>query len=203
MKLSKFIFITLIILASFACKKKEVSEADFEKEVLNSVFVEIVDSIHKDRRIMLPPPSPKYSDFKTGKRDTVGYGKILKKYWHDHDSITKDKKRKLIAVYGFSKNNGISDKFDLAPFKNNQKYDFQYMDKFPEEISWDINEIKSSLPVGTISISGIRFNKTKTVGTLSASSSMGGGRSGSGYEITIENKSGNWHIVKIISTWVS
>ncbi|MDP5198469.1 hypothetical protein [Flavobacterium sp. DG2-3] len=181
-----------------------MSESEFEKEVLNSVFVEIVDSIHKDRRIMLPPPSPKYSDFKTGKRDTVGYGKILKKYWHDHDSIKKDKRRKLIAVYGFLKNNGINDnKFDLAPFKNNKKYDFQYMSKFPDEISWDLNDIKSSLPVGTISISGIRFNKTKTSGILEASSSAGGGKSGSGFEITIEKKSGEWHISKIIDTWVS
>ncbi|KRD11301.1 hypothetical protein ASE21_06230 [Flavobacterium sp. Root901] len=181
-----------------------MSESDFEKEVLNSVFVEIVDSINMDRRIMYPPPSPKIVNFKTGQTDTIGYHAILKKYWHEQDSIKKDKNRILIAVYDFIENNKIKDdKFDLTPFKNNKKYDFQYMSKFPEERFWDINDKKSSLPVGTISISKIHFNKTKTSGILKASASCGGGRCGRGFEITIKNKSGEWHISKIIDTWVS
>lgn len=204
MKLSKFIFITLILLSSFGCKKKEVSESDFEKNVINNVFIEIVDSIHMDRRTALPPPPPPRLDPKTNERDTIAHNEILKKYWHKQDSIKNDKNRILIAVYDFIENNKIKDdKFDLTPFKNNKKYDFQYMSKFPEERFWDINNKKSSLPVGTISISKIHFNKTKTSGTLKASASCGGGRCGRGFEITIKNKSGNWHISKIVNTWVS
>ncbi|TDW50149.1 hypothetical protein EV144_102584 [Flavobacterium sp. 270] len=204
MKLSKFIFITLILLSSFGCKKKEVSESDFEKNVINNVFIEIVDSIYMDRRTVLPPPPPPRLDPKTNERDTIAHKEILKKYWHEQDSIKKDKNRILIAVYDFIENNKIKDdKFDLTPFKKNKKYDFQYMSKFPEERFWDINDKKSSLPVGTISISKIHFNKTKTSGTLKASASCGGGRCGRGFEITIKNRSGEWHISKIIDTWVS
>lgn len=204
MKLSKFIFITLILLSLFGCKKKQVSESDFEKDVLNNVFLEIVDSIYMDRRIMYPPPFPRTVDFKTGKRDTVGYHDELKRYQIEQDSIKKDKNRILIGVHDFIVSNGINDdKFDLTPFKDNKKFDFQYTSKFPEEIYWDINDKKSKMPVGTIKIYKIDFNKTRTYGVLSARASCGGGKCGRGFEITIENKSGEWHITNIIDTWVS
>jgi hypothetical protein len=203
MKLSKFIFIILVLLSLFGCKKKEVSESDFGKDVLNSVFLEIVDSIYMDRRTMYPPPMPPI-DFKTNNEDTIGYHDKLKRYQIEQDSIKKDKHRILIGVHDFVVSNGINDsKFDLTPFKSNKKFDFQYASKFPDEIYWDVNDKKSKMPVGTIKIHKIHFNKTKTVGTLSASASCGGGKCGQGFEITIENKAGEWHIIKIANTWVS
>ena len=203
MKLSKFIFITLILLSSFGCKKKEVSESDFEKEVMNSVFLEIVDSIYMDRRTLEPPPVPRL-DFKTNKEDTIGYHDKLKRYQIEQDSIKNDKNRILIGVYDFVVSNGINDeKFDLTPFRNNKKFDFQYASKFPEEIYWDLNDKKSKMPVGTIKVYKIDFNKTRTYGVLSARASCGGGKCGRGFEITIENKSGEWHITNIVETWVS
>ncbi|WP_264535741.1 hypothetical protein [Flavobacterium sp. N1736] len=203
MKLSKFIFITLVLLSSFGCKKKEVSESDFEKDVLNNVFVEIVDSIYMDRRTMEPPPMPRI-DFKTNKEDTVGYHDKLKRYQIEQDSIKNDKKRILISVHDFIVSNEINDeKFDLSPFRNNKKFDFQYSSKFPEEIYWDLNDKKNKMPVGTIKVYKIHFNKTRTYGVLSAHASCGGGKCGRGFEITIENKSGEWHITNIVDTWVS
>ncbi|WP_343618328.1 hypothetical protein [Flavobacterium sp.] len=201
MKLSKFIFITLVLLSSFGCKKKEVSESDFEKEVLNSVFVEIVDSIYMDRRIILPPP--KFNP-KTNKADTIGNSKELKLFWHRQDSIKKDTARILIGVHDYVVNNKIrNEKFDLTPFKNNKKFDFQYTSKFPNELTWIIDDYKSGMPVGTIEISNIKFNKDKTSGIIEATASCGGGKCGRGFEITIENKSGEWHIIKVFQTWVS
>jgi hypothetical protein len=203
MKLSKFIFITLILLSFFGCKKKAVPESDFEKEVMNSVFVEIVDSIYMDRRTMEPPPMPRL-DFKTNEEDTIGYHEKLKRYQIEQDSIKNDKNRILIGVYDFVVNNKIrNDKFDLTPFQNNKKFDFQYTSKFPEEQFWNIEDKKSGMPVGTIEISNIKFNKNKSLGTIIASASCGGGKCGRGFEITIENKSGKWHITNINQTWVS
>jgi hypothetical protein len=156
-----------------------------------------------DRRTMYPPPMPPI-DFKTNNEDTIGYHDKLKRYQIEQDSIKKDKHRILIGVHDFVVSNGINDsKFDLTPFKNNKKFDFQYASKFPEERFWDVNDKNSGMPVGTIKIHKIHFNKTKTLGTLSASASCGGGKCGQGFEITIENKSGKWHITKIINTWVS
>ncbi|UUF15640.1 MULTISPECIES: hypothetical protein [Flavobacterium] len=203
MKLSKSIFITLIFLSSFGCKKKEASESDFEKDVMNSVFVEIVDSIYMDRRTILPPPMPR-RDFKTNKEDTIGYHDRLKRYQIEQDSIKNDKNRILIGVYDYIVNNKIrNEKFDLTPFKNNKKFDFQYTSKFPEERFWNIEDKNSGMPVGTIQISNIKFNKNKTLGTITANASCGGGTCGQGFEITIENKSGEWHITKIVNTWIS
>ena len=203
MKVSKFIFIILILLSSFGCKKKEVYESDFEKEVMNSVFLEIVDSIYMDRRTLEPPPMPRI-DFKTNKKDTIGYHDQLKRYQIEQDSIKKDKNRILIGVHDYIVSNGINDeKFDLTPFKNNKKFDFQYTSKFPEVIYWDLNDKKSKMPVGIITVHKIHFNKTRTSGTLSANASCGGGKCGDGFKITIENKSGKWHITKIENTSIS
>jgi hypothetical protein len=203
MKLSKLLFIILVLFSCFGCKKKELPESDFEKEVLNSVFVEIVDSIYMDRRTLLPPPGVRI-DFKTGKEDTIGYHDKLKRYHFEQDSIKNDKNRILIGVHDFLVSNGINDsKLDLTPFKNNKKFDFQYTSKFPDQIYWDLNDKKSKMPVGTIKIHRIRFNKDKTSGSLSASASCGGGKCGQGFTITIEKKSGKWQISKIENTWVS
>lgn len=226
MRLLKFIFITLILLSFFGCKKKQVDELQFEKDVLNNVFVEIVDSIYMDRRVMLPPPTPRI-DFKTNKEDTIGFHKKLREYWRDRDSIKNDKTRILIGVYDrvtkispqenemIIKEINLSkytydisketDEFDLdlAQFKDNKKFNFQNLSKFPPVNVWDLNDKKSSMPVGAVGISRIQFDKTKTRGILSASASCGGGRCGRGFVIIIENKSGKWKIEKIIHTWVS
>ncbi|KAF2336399.1 hypothetical protein [Flavobacterium daemonense] len=229
MKISKFIFITLILLSFFGCKKKEVEKVDelrFEKNVVNNVFLEIVDSIYMDRRTVIPPPPPKF-DFKTNKEDTIGYHAQLKKYWREQDSIKKDTTKILLGVTdlvekigGFDKEQLIKEcqkkgciydkrkevenfKFDLNPFKNNKKFNFQYLSKFPDSNLWDLNDEKSSMPVGAVWFSRILFNKTKTRGVLSAEASCGGGKCGRGFTITIENKSGKWHIKKIVQTWVS
>ena len=227
MRLLKFIFITLILLSFFGCKKKQVDELQFEKDVLNNVFVEIVDSIYMDRRVMLPPPTPRI-DFKTDKEDTIGFHKKLKEYWHNIDSIKNDKTRILLGVYDdvtkispletemIIKKIDVSGytydisketdeyKFDLKAFKNNRKFNFQKASKYPQEKNWDLNDKSNFLfPVGTVWVSRIQFNKTKTSGILAAGASCGGGRCGRGFVIIIENKSGKWKIEKIIHTWVS
>lgn len=224
MKLTKSIFI-IIILSFLGCEKKE-DKLQFEKNVINNVFLEIVDSIYMDRRVMLPPPSPR-TNFKTNKQDTIGYHNKLKKYWHYQDSIKNDKNRILIGVSDYIENsknqeespinetylnselphnnhNQLSEiKFDLTPFKDNKKFDFQYTSKYPDQRDWDINDKYSLMPAGTISISRIQFNKTKTSGVLSAHASCGGGKCGRGFLITIEKKSGKWNIIEIVQTSVS
>jgi hypothetical protein len=227
MKLSKAIFIVLILLSFFGCKKKEVPESDFEKDILNSVFVEIVDSIYMDRRIISPPPPPRFNE-KTNKIDTTGHHKELKEYWHYRDSIKNDKTRILIGVYDkitkistveteiIQKEINISEyaydilkegeeyKFDLKPFKNNKKFHFEKTSKYLHEKDWNLNDISNYLiPVGTIFISRIQFDKTKTKGILTAGASCGGGKCGRGFLIIIENKTGRWKVNKIIHTWVS
>ncbi|MEA9413512.1 hypothetical protein [Flavobacterium sp. PL02] len=229
MKSSTGIFIFIILLSFFGCKKKEIEKVDelqFEKNVISNIFLEIVDSIYMDRRVMLPPPSPRI-DFKTNKEDTIGYHAELKKYNLEQDSIKNDKTRILIGVYDDVKKISPQEtemiikeinlskysydisketdefKLDLTQFKNNKKFDFQNVDKFPNEKHWDLNDKKSLMPVGTIGITRIQFNKTKTSGILSADASCGGGKCGRGFLIIIKNKSGKWKIAKIIQTWIS
>ena len=228
--MSKFIFITIVFLSFFGCQKKEVEKIDelrFEKDVMKNVFVEIVDSIYMDRRIIFPPPTPRFNE-KTNKEDTTGFHKELKEYWRNRDSIKNDKTRILLGVYTDVKKISsfetemilkkinisaytydISKETDnyiinLKTFENNKKYNFQNASKYPDEKNWDLNDISNlRFPVGTIWVSRIQFNKTKTRGILSAGASCGGGRCGRGFLIIIENKSGKWEIAEVIDTWVS
>jgi len=230
MKLSKFIFITLILLSFLGCKKEEIKKVDelqFEKDAMKSVFVEIVDSIYMDRRIITPPPPPRFNS-ETNKVDTTGHHKELKEYWRNRDSIKNDKTRILLGVYtdlekisSFETEMIVEQinisaytydvsketdkyKFDLKPFENNKKFNFQNASKYPHEKNWNLNDNSNVLfPVGTISVSRIQFNKTKTRGILSAGASCGGGKCGRGFLIIIENKSGKWKIAEVIHTWVS
>jgi hypothetical protein len=95
-------------------------------------------------------------------------------------------------------------KFDLKPFKNNKKFHFEKTSKYVHEKDWNLNDISNYLiPVGTIFISRIQFDKTKTKGILTAGASCGGGKCGRGFLIIIENKTGRWKVNKIIHTWVS
>jgi hypothetical protein len=226
MKISKFIFITLILLSFFGCKKKEDDKFQFEKNVINSLFVEIVDSIYMDRRTILGPPPPRL-DFKTNQEDTIGYHSQLKKYWREQDSIKKDTTKILLGVADLVEKIGGVDKeqfiencqkieciydkskeienfkLDLDSIKNNKKFNFKYLSKFPPVNVWDLNDKRSSMPVGAVGISRIQFNKDKTRGILSAGASCGGGRCGRGFLIIIENKSGKWKIAEVIHTWLS
>lgn len=230
MKLSKFIFITLILLSFLGCKKEEIKKVDelqFEKDAMKSVFVEIVDSIYMDRRIITPPPPPRFNS-ETNKVDTTGHHKELKEYWRNRDSIKNDKTRILLGVYtdlekisSFETEMIVEQinisaytydvsketdkyKFDLKPFENNKKFNFQNASKYPHEKNWNLNDNSNVLfPVGTISVSRIQFNKTKIRGILSAGASCGGGKCGRGFLIIIENKSGKWKIAEVIHTWVS
>ncbi|RTY85910.1 hypothetical protein [Flavobacterium sp. GT3R68] len=203
----------LLITFQFSCKKK-IDELQFEKNVLNEVFAEIADSIYRDRRTMLPPPFPRI-DFKTNKEDTIDFDKRLKEYNRFQDSIKNDTARILLAVYDTvktyknhslkkSETKYLNDyKLDLTLFKNNKKFNFKSSSLFPNQLFWDINDLKSSLPVGVIYLYRIQFNDKKDKGILEAASSCGGGKCGQGYLITIENKSGYWKVSKVKETWIS
>ena len=201
-----------------------MSTLQIEKNALDEVFLEIVDSIYMDRRVMLPPPSPRL-DFKTNKEDTVGYHDKLKKYWSYQDSIKKDTAKIIIGVndyvekiwkndkqqilemykdslFVYDKSKDIKHfKLNLSTFKNNKKFAFKYLSEFPEVRFWDYQN--NLLPVGSISVSRIQFNNAQTSGVLAASASCGGGKCGRGFLIVIEKKSGKWKIAKIIHTWLS
>ena len=106
-------------------------------------------------------------------------------------------------TYDISKDTD-SYKFDLKAFKNNKKFNFQNTSKYLAEKDWNLNDISNiRFPVGTIWVSRIQFNKTKTRGILTAGASCGGGRCGRGFLIIIENESGKWKIAEVIHTWES
>jgi hypothetical protein len=68
-----------------------------EDQVLADVFLTVVDSVHMDTRLFYPPPKPKL-DFKTGKEDTLGFGKIKADYLKKIARIKKDTSKLVIII---------------------------------------------------------------------------------------------------------
>ena len=54
MNVNRYLLIFFFTCTLLSCDQ-ELSDVEFEKDVLNQVFVEIVDSIYIDRRINIPP----------------------------------------------------------------------------------------------------------------------------------------------------
>jgi hypothetical protein len=224
MNLQKIILLSIVLIQLVGCRRSS-NDVNFESDVIHDVFLEVVDSIYMDRRVMLPPKPPRY-DNKTTAKDTIGYSKILAKYYSRQDSILNDKSKiKLVVddyVEKITANDNIAitklfndlaiefDNFqdsnhfrlDLSKYSRNKKFNFRYASEFPQESYWDIS-IDSDLPVGAISISRIQFNRDRTMGVFPASASCGGGKCGRGFLILIKKKNNNWRIAKIIDTWVS
>lgn len=205
MKNLQLIILFIFVFSIFSCNN-ELDVIAFEKKVLHDVFEEIADSIYRDRRKILPPPV----FGKPNGENREAYLKRLNAFTEFRESITKSEDRILLAVVDTIKPYKSSNEFDgkyylldLSQFKYNKKFDFKPAKLFPDQLYWDINDFKSTLPVGIIQISRIRFNKTKTNGILRASSSCGGGKCSQNYEIEINQTSEDWRIKKITETSMS
>jgi hypothetical protein len=226
-KLSK-ILLLIISLALFSCKKKN-SNLEIEKEIINNLFVEIVDSIHEDPRIYLTfPPFPDIIYDQKGNKigvDSTEYKIEIIKYNNLEELRKKDTTKLLIGVnekiykpskYEFESiksyfkrlklqidttNNPIENKIDVDDFKNNNKFRFKYLSEFPEgsNILNDDGTFKFS---GGISLSKIIFDTKKQIGIL-CGNYLCKPKCGIGYLIIIEKINNKWKIKKVELTWQS
>lgn len=171
----------LIILFLISCQKK-ISSTELEQNVFDEIFLKIVDSTYKDRRLYLLFPEknkgfddPEYlKKRKTLKKDTIGL---------------------VIA---------ISDerKFNLEKFKS-QKFVFKELSEIKsKEIDYEKWGKKYSKFAGVMSFSKITFGQNHENGKLTVSYSCGE-KCGVGYEVYIKKEKQNWIIIKVERTWIS
>jgi hypothetical protein len=228
MRKLKIIFILIISFTIFNCEKKNYN-LEFEKEIINNLFVEMVDSIHKDPRIYLNfPPFPDIIyDQKLNKIvvDSTEYKIEIVKYNHKEELIKKDTTKLVIGVsekiykpseYEYESiqsyfkrlklqidttSNSIENKIDLENFKNNNKFRFRYLSEFPEGANI-LNNDGTFKFSGGIAFSKIIFDKRKQLGIL-CGNYLCEPRCGIGYLIIIEKVNNKWKIKKIELTWQS
>jgi hypothetical protein len=224
----KIIFTLIISFTILSCEKKN-SIVDIEKEIINNLFVEMVDSIHKDPRIYLTfPPNPDLIYDQKGNQigiDSTEYKIEIIKYNSDEELRKKDTSKLVIGVsekiykqseYEYKSiksyfktlklqvdttSNSIENKIDLEQFKNNNKFRFKYLSEFPDG-SNILNNDGTFKFSGGIAFSKIIFDKRKQIGIL-CGNYLCEPRCGIGYLIIIEKTNKKWKIKKIERTWQS
>tara|TARA_R110000868_G_scaffold7379_1_gene40222 strand:- start:191 stop:793 length:603 start_codon:yes stop_codon:yes gene_type:complete len=193
--------IPIIIVLLFSCEKKITAE-EFEQNILNEIFIRIVDSTYKDKRLYTCFPERGKNIYnKNGNwigQDTTGQKRRdmdceLKKI-----ALKKDTLNLIIAVG----NNGlINDKTDLKKF-NSQKFIFRHLSELPEVEDYANWETKYSKFAGAMFFSNIKFDHKKETGTLSVGYSCGG-KCGLSYIVYIIKVNNKWIVTKVEQTGIS
>lgn len=222
-----FILILCTII-SFSCQR-EVSNHEFEKKVFYEIFPNLIDSVCIDTRIYgsFPPHGKSIFDSR-GKFIYSDTSNIIaeRKLWREKIKLLKNDKAKLVIAFDpnileshfdnseefkkFSLSDlqpvmldadSLSFSLDINKMRSRGKFYLMNANKFPKgrEI-WD--KRYNFIFNGALSVNRIQFNKTKTVGVLSAGFYCGG-KCGQGFRIFIKKNNNKWQIVKIDPTWIS
>ncbi len=177
----KLTLTTILILLLISCKKK-ISYIEFEQNVFDEVFLKIVDSTYKDKRLYTFFPNRDQSD---NDPDFLIQRKML-----ENDTIGL-----VIAVSN-------ERKIDLKKFKN-RKFVFKNISEItevnPEYEKWSEKYPKFA---GAMSFSKIRFDDTYQSGEIMVSYSCGG-KCGLGYNVFIKKVNQKWIVDKVEQTWIS
>ena len=177
-KILLYIFLVLI-----GCKniehEKEISNIEFEKIVFKQVFINIVDSTYRDKRIYTRIPikgdedNPDFiAETKAIERDTLGL---------------------IIAV---------DKRFEDVKKLNSKKFIFKSLNELPYNIELHNWEVKYKKFIGAMSFSQITFDKAKENGNLEVSYRCGG-KCGLGYKVFLKKIHGKWRVIKKVETWIS
>lgn len=213
---------TLIIILSCNSQK---SELEFEKEVFNEIFSELVDSTFYDYRLLPLPktiPSPpngvEISD-SLNEENIKKHKRLLKEFEERKIKIENDTTRIVLAIVDtiFNLKQESFERFDIE-FKNNflekrkymvslkelnpdKKFILKYYSEFPK--GRKIWRTEYPFHLGAIlSFSRIYFDTSKQNGILEVGVNYGV-LNGNGFKIFIKKISGKWRVQKVQGTWIS
>ena len=215
MKMLKIIFIIQLFFTLNNCRQKEDvsmgkepdSYLNFEKKVFKEVFVEIVDSTHKDGRVYLQElPGMDFEKRKAKfEKDT---NKLVFAIFDFTWPIWKENKKEIINHYNNSEF-AYDDSKDIEKFKidlhefPNSKYIFKYNSKFPKGDKYKIWETKYDFEfAGALVFSRIQFTKNFEKGALAVSYACGT-KCGWNYLVFIKKKNQKWIVEEVKVTSMS
>lgn len=204
------LLISILFCLFFSCQK-EVSDLEFEQRVMYQVFSKVLDSVYRDRKLIIPPPPKNFKE-------------QLREYNDELAIYKKDTSKRVIIiddnVRGFYLDNKLKNplkdfemptdtlsfsksyKFDISRI-DTKKHEFKYRSAFPENdyLIWEEKNYNYHLS-GEISVSRIIFDKFKERGFFNCSY-ICGMKAGMGYYVYIKKDKGNWVIDKIENIWIS
>ena len=196
----RFVFL-IVVFILFSCEKK-ITDEQFEQTVLSEIFLKVVDLTYKDYRIYtsLPEMGENMYD-KNGKwigRNLIGQHKRDIKHKAKIEALKKDTLNLIIAI---GTGGLINDKTELQNY-NSRKFIFKHLSELPPGTNFKNWTAKYPKFAGVLVFSNIKFDVSKTNGTLNVSYHCGD-RCGLGYVVTIKKINNNWVISKVEDTWIS
>lgn len=209
----KWISAILLLFVLQGCTSKNEPAQNFEQDVFDQVFHEIVDSTYRDKRLYTfhcPNGNPLIKDDLLVGFDNPECNKqfnLLRKDSLDLVLAVEDSASvmNLIDKPSISKEyqplNSTSFQINLA-LHQTKKFNFRYLSELPEDIEFQNWHIKYAKFIGSLAFSRIYFDKEKKRGIISVGYSCGG-KCGRGYLISISNHGQKWVVEKVIDTWIA
>lgn len=196
----KFIF-PIIAFILFSCEKK-ITDEQFEQNVLSEIFLKVVDSTYKDKRLYTCFPKQGKNIYdQNGKwigQDTTGQHQRDIDCELKREALKKDTLNLIIAVG----NDGIiNDNTGLQKY-NSQKFTFKHLSELPKVEDYENWETKYSKFAGAMFFSNIKFDNIKETGTLFVGYACGG-KCGISYTVYIKKVKEKWTIYKVERTGIS
>jgi hypothetical protein len=196
----RFTFL-IMVFTLFGCEKK-ITDSQFEQDVLNEIFLKVVDSTYKDKRIYTSFPDMGEDMYdKNGKwigHNLIGQHKRDIKHNIKIAALKKDTLNLVIAV---GKDGLINDKTKLQRY-NSRKFIFKHLSELPRDIELKNWSAKYPKFIGVLVFSNITFDLSKENGTLEVGYHCGG-RCGLGYRVSIKKVDHKWIISKVEDTWIA
>ena len=192
----------LIIILNFPACKKKLTDKQFEQKVFDEIFLKLVDSTYKDKRIYASAPDfGKWIFDKNGRvisRDTTGQHLRDLAHAKKVEALERDTFDLVIAV-GSSR--FINKEIDLQKYSN-RKFIFKDLSELPESADLANWSTKYTKFAGLLLLSSITFDNKRESGTLEISYHCGI-RCGLGYLVTIRKIDDKWVVSNVKNTWIT
>ncbi|WP_219970406.1 hypothetical protein [Chryseobacterium chendengshani] len=171
-------YLLLLFLVLTSCEKKN-STVEFEQEVFDEVFINIVDSTYTDKRL--------YTRFPTKFQENDP------SFTAETKAIENDTLNLIIAV---------AKRFKNTKIPKNKKFIFKDYKELPEVENYQNWTEKYKRFIGVMYFSYITFDKAKENGSLEVSYSCGA-KCGLGYKVYLKKINKKWKVIKTENTWIS
>lgn len=200
--MSRVSFLFLIVVFILSSCEKKITDEQFEQNVFSEIFLKVVDSTYQDYRIYTSfPEMGEHMYDKNGKwigRNLIGQRERDLKHRAKMKILKKDSLNLIIAI---GTGGLINDKIELQKY-NSRKFIFKHLSELPADETYKNWAAKYPKFAGVMDFSNIKFDVSKTNGTLKVGYYCGT-RCGLGYVVTIKKINNKWVISKVYNRWIA
>lgn len=191
----------LIVISTLLSCKKKISDKQFEQDVLSEIFLKVVGSTYKDRRLYtrFPASAPVFYD---QTKDPIALDSIEQhKRDIDHETtlaaLRTDTLNLIIAI----KSGGLINENTALHNFNSPKFSFKHLSELPATPDYENWIAKYPKFAGVLAFSHITSDAKREKGFLDVGYYCGL-KCGLGYRVTIKKIDDKWLISKVEDTWI-